>query len=56
MYKSESMGGPSEGVEASRNAGQPSARNQSQERESFHLDAAVGKLLEGEKRNFELCP
>lgn len=46
MYKSEPLGGSSETVESSGDGSQ-TGKDQSQERESLHLDAAVGKLLEG---------
>ncbi|KAK6632752.1 hypothetical protein RUM43_013522, partial [Polyplax serrata] len=46
MYKPETIGGPSDAVESQGSSGQTGGKEQPQEREGLHLDAAVGKLLE----------
>ena len=50
MYKPETIGvvtTETNVVDVSNNTGNQSGKDQIQERESLHLDAAVGKLLEG---------
>lgn len=50
MYKPETIGGPSDAVESQGSSGQTGGKEQPQEREGLHLDAAVGKLLEGKAK------
>ncbi|EEB17537.1 hypothetical protein Phum_PHUM470920 [Pediculus humanus corporis] len=52
MYKPETIGvvtTETNVVDVSNNTGNQSGKDQIQERESLHLDAAVGKLLEGKE-------